>query len=90
MTSPIVRDGWDAQHIREAIDNRLVPGHWVAEFPDPACPPVVFDAREMLRYQAMADDGKCTIRAATKADVEADNARFEARAKAECERWGSE
>lgn len=84
MTSPIIRDGWDAQHIREAIDNRLVPGHWVAVFSD--CQ-FVFAAPEMPRYRAMAADGKCTIRAATKADIEADNERFEARAKAELQNY---
>lgn len=87
MTSPIVRDGWDAQHIREAIDQPTVAGHWVAEFSD--CQ-FVFTAPEMPRYRAEANAGRCTIRAATKADVEADNARFEARAKADAAKWGSE
>lgn len=87
MTAPIVRDGWDAQHIREAIDNRLVPGHWVAEFSDCS---FVFTAPEMPRYRAEANAGRCTIRAATKADIEADNAAYEKRVAAEVAKWGCE
>lgn len=89
MTAPIIRDGWDASHTRELIDQPpTVPGHWSAIFPDGSR--FVFTGPEMPRYRAMEAKGECTIRPATRADVEADNAAFEARAKAECAKWGSE